>query len=98
MFSRPRGMWGPSRAKRRNIEMWMSSRAGLGAYQMWIRSSYRMVGNRAVMQLLEELLPARFSRIRPVRDAGASPQRFSLTTSCRSQGQPSQSFPTVPAC
>ncbi len=29
-----------------------------------------MPGNRAVMQVLEELLPARFSRVRPAGDAG----------------------------
>ena len=29
-----------------------------------------MPGNRAVMQLLEELLPARFSRVRPASDSG----------------------------
>ena len=31
-----------------------------------------MPGNRAVMQVLEELLPARFSRVRPASDTGGS--------------------------
>jgi uncharacterized protein (DUF608 family) len=60
---------GPFQGQMAHIEIVDEQQGGWGHINVDQIEFTDMVGNRAVMQLLEELLPARFSRIRPVGDA-----------------------------
>jgi uncharacterized protein (DUF608 family) len=60
---------GPFQGQTAHIEIVDEQQGGWGHINVDQIEFTDMVGNRAVMQLLEELLPARFSRIRPVGDA-----------------------------
>ena len=60
---------GPFQGQTAHIEIVDEQQGGWGHINVDQIEFTDMVGNRAVMQLLEELLPARFSRIRPAGDA-----------------------------
>ena len=66
---------GPTKARPPTLKSWTKPKGGWGHINVDQIEFSDLPGNRAVMALLEELLPARFSAIRRAgRDSPGSPR------------------------